>query len=128
MGCDGIIARDLGITAPRPTQSLKGKPRRRSCQDCRTLPAPADEIDAGSLLALSNGVGKRWIMNDGGTVGGGQKSRRQQRLEAQLRENLRRRKEQARARRDTTEEHALKDDAPESRSKPTSAADGDESA
>ncbi len=39
-------------------------------------------------------------MSDGGTAGDKQKSRRQQRLEAQLRENLRRRKEQARARRD----------------------------
>ncbi|MEC5291887.1 hypothetical protein VSX64_03185 [Aurantimonas sp. C2-6-R+9] len=43
-------------------------------------------------------------MSDGGTAGDKQKSRRQQRLEAQLRENLRRRKEQARARRDESTE------------------------
>lgn len=43
-------------------------------------------------------------MSDGDTAGDKQKSRRQQRLEAQLRDNLRRRKEQARARRDENAE------------------------
>ncbi|HEY9057018.1 MAG TPA: hypothetical protein VIN77_07700 [Aurantimonas sp.] len=51
-------------------------------------------------------------MSDGGTAGDKQKSRRQQRLEAQLRQNLRRRKDQARARRDENAEHRA-DDATE---------------
>lgn len=66
--------------------------------------ARVEEIDGVPLLTLSNETGKRWIMSDGDTAGDKQKSRRQQRLEAQLRDNLRRRKEQARARRDENAE------------------------
>jgi len=84
----------------------------------RSIGVDAEEIDGAPPLTLSNEAGKRWIMSDGGTVGDKQKSRRQQRLEAQLRENLRRRKEQARARRD---ESAERDPADAAETGPSSA-------